>query len=193
MRALLVLCALCLTMPVSAQTAYQKCTTEAGIQVDATGRRSIQTQWHFRTHEAFERCMDEFRKRGGPSVGTNMSSRSSSGNVLPAQTSNRTVVAGQSHKLAHFVSVNPDCSSRGMPHIKIIGAPKNGRITLIRAVDFSAGFSGNYTQCNSQRINGLTASYTAQRSFSGSDAARLLVIYPSGNTRQIAYSLAVSR
>jgi hypothetical protein len=63
-----------LAFPAAAETAYQRCAREVGIQLDSTGRRSIQTTWHFRTHEAFERCMEQFRRSG---AATELSPRAS--------------------------------------------------------------------------------------------------------------------
>src|SRR5215203_7131844 len=184
------------TFTVDAQTRFQKC-AKAGVQLDASGRHSISRSIHFRTEEAFNRCMEQARRSGGGSAASIAPARAASANLvgasLPSVSSAKTAVAGHSLKLDHFVSVNPDCSPRGAPQIRVIGAPAHGKISTARAVDFAKGFSGAYAACAQARTSGTTASYTARSGFSGQDVVRLLVIYSSGNTTQGTYSLTVVR
>jgi hypothetical protein len=67
-----------------------------------------------------------------------------------AQTYNKTVVAGGALALAHYASVNPDCSSRGKTTVRLSSAPAHGSVRLrggpglqlfpgLPAVQFSPG------------------------------------------------------
>jgi hypothetical protein len=58
MRALFAFALWVVAGPAFAQAGFTQCAREAGVQLDATGLRSIGGHGE-RTHEAFNRCMDE--------------------------------------------------------------------------------------------------------------------------------------
>jgi hypothetical protein len=155
----------------SAQTGFTQCAREAGVQLDVTGLRSI-GEHGIRTHEAFDRCMERYRRTGQATVTSSISpTRVSS--ALPAVTAAKTAVAGQPIRLNHFAQVNPDCSVRGVTQVRILQQPRHGRVSMTRATDFAA-FRGDFARCSSRQVPGTTLSYTARPGFVGTDTVRVI-------------------
>ena len=124
-------------------------TQEAGYQLDAFGRRSISMNIPWATEAVFNRCMETARRAGSVSMTASGAPR---GVAFPPISRRKTAVSGHSLRLAHFGSVNPDCSSRGATQIRVIGAPANGRISTARVVDFAGDLAGQYAACNQARL-----------------------------------------
>jgi hypothetical protein len=106
-----------------------------------------------------------------------------------AQSYNKTMPAGGALALAHYASVNPDCSSRGKTIVRLSSAPAHGSVRLKEGWGFSR-FQG-YQQCNSRRVEGVTAEYRPERGFLGADTVSFDVIFPSGKERMETYYVTV--
>jgi hypothetical protein len=112
------------------------------------------------------------------------------GSVADAQSVSKTVAAGGVLKLAHYASVNPDCSSLGMPVVRLSVPPTHGVVRTIKTSDFSH-FSGAFDQCNARRVAGMSVEYRPERGFAGTDTFSLDIIYASGRERAESFAVTV--
>jgi hypothetical protein len=102
----------------------------------------------------------------------------------------KTVAANGVLVVAHYAQVNPDCSSMGMPVVRLSAAPSHGVVRTIKTSGFSR-FTGSYENCNSRRVAGVTAEYRPERAFVGADSFSLDVIFPGGREREEYFSITV--
>ena len=111
---------------------------------------------------------------------------------LASQSVSKTTVSAKTLKLSHFVSVNPDCSSRGASEIRVLAPPQNGRLNVMKTSDFpSFPTDSSYSRCNSARVPGTAVTYLAKAGFSGQESVQVRVFYPTGQARDVSYSIAV--
>lgn len=104
----------------------------------------------------------------------------------------RTVPSGKNQRIDFLASVNPDCSSPGLPTVRLIEGPSNGVVTTDPAMDFKAFPRGNVrARCNARRVRGLKLLYQSTSEFFGIDRVRLLVISASGGEREATYLINV--
>lgn len=104
----------------------------------------------------------------------------------------RTVPSGKNVRIDFFASVNPDCSSIGLPTVRLIDGPGNGVITTDKARDFMSFPQTNVrAKCNKRRLAGLKLLYQSTTEFFGIDRVRLLVISASGGEREATYVINV--
>jgi hypothetical protein len=109
----------------------------------------------------------------------------------PAQAQNsKTVVAGQTLMVGHYASVNPDCSSLGMPVVRLSAPPAHGAIRSVKTSGFSR-FGKPFQECNTRRVRGVTVEYRPEKGFTGADSFGLDIIYASGRERTEAFSVTV--
>ncbi len=102
----------------------------------------------------------------------------------------RIVPSGLNQQIDFFASVNPDCSSPGLPTVRLIDGPQAGTITTDRGRDFMAFPHGNVrAACNKRRVAGLKMFYRSPKGFMGTDRVRILVISASGTGREATYSI----
>jgi hypothetical protein len=102
----------------------------------------------------------------------------------------RTMVAGGALLLAHYASINADCSSRGPVEVRIVSGPTSGAIRVAQGPGYSR-FTGDYQQCSASKVFGANVTYTPQRGFTGSDSVQLDVIFPSGFERIESFAITV--
>jgi hypothetical protein len=107
-----------------------------------------------------------------------------------AQIANKTVAAGGVLKVVHYASVNPDCSSAGMPVVRLSVAPTHGAVGTTKASNF-AHFSGAFDQCSARRVAGVSVEYRPERGFVGADSFSLDIIYASGRERVESFAITV--
>lgn len=104
----------------------------------------------------------------------------------------RTVPTGINRRIDFFASVNPDCSSIGMPTVRLVDGPDHGVITTDKAKDFKPFPRGNVrSKCNSRRLSGLRLFYQSTSEFFGVDRVRLLILSASGDEREATYVIQV--
>ena len=194
---------LALTTSATAQHPHVICAREVGVQLNSRGQSITQT-WHFRTSDAYGRCMDRYR-RGRTTSGAAAPGAAAHAGVqqtravqagsaaqLASQSVSKTTVSAKTLKLSHFVSVNPDCSSRGASEIRVLAPPRNGRLNVMKTSDFpSFPTDSSYSRCNSARVPGTAVTYLAKAGFSGQESVQVRVFYPTGQARDVSYSIAV--
>ena len=104
----------------------------------------------------------------------------------------RTVPSGKNQRIDFFASVNPDCSSIGLPTVRLVEGPTNRVITTDKARDYLAFSRANVrSRCNARRVSGLKLLYQSTTEFFGVDRVRLLVISASGGEREATYVIQV--
>jgi hypothetical protein len=104
--------------------------------------------------------------------------------AVPAGTKNR--------EIGHWYSVHPDCSSAGLPVIRITGSPAHGAVSLRSGSDFPNFPASNPRyRCNLRRVPSTQILYTPQPGFTGSDYLTTDIIFPDGASRQSNYSITV--
>ena len=115
-----------------------------------------------------------------------------SGTVVQAADITRTVPSGKNQRIDFLASLNPDCSSIGMPTVRLLEGPDNGVVTTDRAMDFLPFPKNNIrSKCNSRRVAGLKLFCQSTTEFVGVDRVRQLVISASGGEREATYVIQV--
>jgi hypothetical protein len=106
-----------------------------------------------------------------------------------AQSESKTVASGRALRLAHFASVNPDCTSRGTTVVRVTDMPSHGTLQIKEAKAFST--FRKQQQCDDRRVDGVTVQYWPERGYLGADRVGLDVIFPTGNERTRVYDITV--
>lgn len=106
-----------------------------------------------------------------------------------AQTESKAVASGSVLHLAHFASVNPDCTSRGITVVRVTDAPSHGAVQTRRERGFTT--FRKQQQCDDRRVDGITVEYRPERGYIGTDRIGLDVIYPTGSERTRVYEISV--
>ena len=102
----------------------------------------------------------------------------------------RIVPSGTNQQIDFFASVNPDCSSPGLPVVRLVDGPQAGTITTDKGRDFMAFARGNpRSSCNKRRVAGVKMFYRSPKGFMGTDHVRILVISASGTGREATYAI----
>ena len=103
----------------------------------------------------------------------------------------RYAASGQPLKLGFSYSTNPDCSSVGLPTIRL-STPAHGRVTVTRTTDFPNFPPTNIrSECNRRRVPGTTVHYVSQRGFTGTDYVQEEIIFASGALREQVFNIIV--
>ena len=104
----------------------------------------------------------------------------------------RVVPSGRNQQIDFFASVNPDCSSPGLPTVRLVEGPNQGQITTDKAKDFmNFARSNPRSACNRKRVPGVKMFYRSATGFMGVDHVRVLIISASGTGREANYAIEV--
>jgi hypothetical protein len=99
---------------------------------------------------------------------------------FPNQAS-RLAASGSPVRLDFVYSTNPDCTAAGMPEIRIIQQPQNGRVEITKTADFPNFPASNIrSECNRRRVPGVLVRYISERGFVGADSVTIEGLFPSG-------------
>ena len=102
----------------------------------------------------------------------------------------RIVPSGRNQQIDFFASVNPDCSSPGLPTVRLVDGPNQGMVTTDKARDFLPFPHGNVrSACNGRRVAGVKLFYKAPKGFMGTDHVRILIISAAGTGREASYDI----
>jgi hypothetical protein len=95
------------------------------------------------------------------------------------RTVNRTVAADTVATLDFYLSVNPDCTSRGLSTIRILQQPAHGVVHVVTRDDFPHFPPGNPRfACNVQKLPEVALDYTPAPAFTGPDLIEYEIITP---------------
>jgi len=109
-----------------------------------------------------------------------------------AQTLSLTAISGRALKLNFSNATNPDCSNVGEVVVRLTKEPEHGRVTISKASDFPSFQKKNERHaCNKKRVTGTKTTYVSERGYTGSDAAAIEIIFPTGATARRHYRIDV--
>jgi hypothetical protein len=109
-----------------------------------------------------------------------------------AQHVSLTAISGKPLKLNFSNAINPDCTSKGEPVVRLSQAPQHGKVTISKASDFPSFPKGNARRdCNKKRVAGTQTVYVSERGYFGTDAAAIEIIFPTGATARRSYIINV--
>ncbi len=104
----------------------------------------------------------------------------------------RTAIVGKPVRLDYHYSVNPDCTIRGYPEMRVTGQSRLGSLSTRREGDFPTFPPANVRHvCNTTRVGATHLWYVA--SAPGMDTVSVRVVYPTGNTVTRSYTINVMR
>jgi hypothetical protein len=104
----------------------------------------------------------------------------------------KAVPSGVDQQIDFFASINPDCSSIGIPTVRLVDGPYKGMITTDKGRDFKTFPRGNPRHvCNRKRVAGLKLFYKSQKGFLGTDRVHILILSGSGTGRDETYNIQV--
>jgi hypothetical protein len=81
---------------------------------------------------------------------------------------NISVASGERTKIGVAFSLNPDCSAKVVPEVRIREAPKHGNVESLRELAFPHG-KGEYKKCNGTKVPTTVGYYTSDKGFVGKD------------------------
>ena len=104
----------------------------------------------------------------------------------------KVTVVGKPLNIDTHYSTNPDCTSAGQPTVRIIEAPKHGKVELRETTDFPE-FKANNSRahCNMRRVPVVQITYIPAPGYSGPDSFKTDVVYASGTARLYDYKVDV--
>jgi hypothetical protein len=104
----------------------------------------------------------------------------------------RVVPTDQKRRVDFLYAIYPDCSVIGMPIVRVVDEPRNGKL----AVEKDAGFSNfpandQRYECNKRKSDGVAVVYEPDPGFAGADSLTVHIIMPRGVELKRHYSIEV--
>jgi antitoxin (DNA-binding transcriptional repressor) of toxin-antitoxin stability system len=103
---------------------------------------------------------------------------------------NITAASGSNARLDFWISINPDCTSRGRPVVRVTAAPQNGRALVVPARDFIPQ-NAKLSHCSNRRTAGTHVRYVSRKGFVGTDRVSVEVFFPTGRHLAVTYTIDV--
>jgi hypothetical protein len=104
----------------------------------------------------------------------------------------RGAVSGNKQKIDSAGSLNPDCTSQGIPTIRIVRPPVNGRLTVEQGEDYLNFSKDNpRSQCSTRKSPVMMVYYVSNPGYVGPDVATIEIIYTGGTLRTVQYNINV--
>ncbi|WP_168880022.1 hypothetical protein [Rhizobium sp. P28RR-XV] len=97
-------------------------------------------------------------------------------------------VSGERTEVGRDWSLNPDCSVRGNPSVRVLQAPKHGKLLIQREDVFPYWKNG---KCNSKKVPGNGQYYTSDSGFIGTDRAITRHSYANGFVQDVTTEINV--
>lgn len=92
---------------------------------------------------------------------------------------NALAASGERTRIGRDWSLNPDCSMLALPKVRVIEAPKHGKIEVSAEGIFPYA-TGYYKKCNTTKVRGTAEYYTSNKGFVGNDRTVTRVSYGDG-------------
>jgi hypothetical protein len=109
-----------------------------------------------------------------------------------APTYSPVAVSGVPLKLAHFTSLNADCSSIGDTVVRVTKNPDHGVVMVQKGSGYSYYPAANpHSQCNLRPTAGTNLTYVSSPGYTGPDSVAVDAIYPSGGESHATFNLTV--
>ena len=103
---------------------------------------------------------------------------------------NITVASGERTKLGAALSLNPDCSAKAVPEVRIREAPKHGKVESLRELAFPSG-KGAYKKCSGIKVPATVGYYTSDKGFVGKDRIVIRTSDKSGHVDEGVLNITV--
>jgi hypothetical protein len=95
-------------------------------------------------------------------------------------------------RLDFIYALNPDCSSVGLPSVRVVEQPQNGKVTVENGTGFSNFPPENQRyECNKRKSEGIAVVYRPNPGFAGADSVTIDIIFPTGFESKRHFSLDV--
>jgi hypothetical protein len=104
----------------------------------------------------------------------------------------KTTFSGAVQPVWYFYSLNPDCTSAGVPIVEVVQAPFHGSILIENVKHFTEYPSTNQRyECNRKKSPGVAVVYTSEKSFVGTDRFAVKSVFASGNVQTKEFVVTV--
>jgi Domain of Unknown Function with PDB structure (DUF3857)/Transglutaminase-like superfamily len=104
----------------------------------------------------------------------------------------RVASSDQVLQLAFLFALNPDCSSLGYATVRVLEAPKHGKLAVEQGTGFSTFPQSNQRfACNKRRTDGVNVAYTPEAGYVGADSMLLDIINADGSYNKRHYAIEV--
>ena len=113
--------------------------------------------------------------------------------VVPAvpQIIHKTAIAGQATKLDFSNSLNPDCSVRSIPTIRIVEQPMHGTVQVLEREDYPLFAPNNiHFVCDKNKVKGAAADYIPAPGYLGPDQLTMEILNDEGSDH--TYRIAIT-
>ena len=112
--------------------------------------------------------------------------------MMKKETVKRVVASGITNQLAFFVTLNPDCSSRGEMVVRITNNPQHGSAQTSTISGYlRASQVKEHPNYGKEKVKGIALNYKAESKYTGDDALDIIAFYPDGWAREIHLDLSV--
>jgi len=104
----------------------------------------------------------------------------------------KTALAGATTRIAFVQNLNPDCSVRDVPTVRVLTQPTHGK-TVNKQIDDFGIFPGLMVNvaCNKNKARGASLDYIADGDYTGPDTLTYEVIYSNGTDQTNTVKLTV--
>ncbi len=86
-----------------------------------------------------------------------------------------TVVSGERTQIRRNWSVDNDCSSQGLPKVRVLEGPAHGQVSIVTEKLFP---NTRRAKCRTQKVMGTVTYYTPDKGYVGPDRVKLRQSYP---------------
>jgi len=104
----------------------------------------------------------------------------------------KVVVSGVAQNIAVFYSTNPDCTTQGIPVLRIVTSPVHGTLVSEQGDDYTTYAKDDQRyECNKHKMPMIRLTYQSNAGYVGTDTAKVEVIYPTGGYRSNTYCITI--
>ena len=100
-------------------------------------------------------------------------------------------LSGERTKMGQSYMLNPDCSPRTMPNVKLVQAPEHGSVEFVKENIFANYKNAPQSRCNSRKSPGVSEYYTSKSGYSGKDMYKVRVSYGEGTIKDVTVNFNV--
>ncbi len=104
----------------------------------------------------------------------------------------RSAISDTHQKLDFYNSLNPDCTSPGIPVVTVTKQAAHGQLSFDLSSDYPNFARDNQRyECNKKSVPGVTLYYQSAAGYSGDDAGVVHIIFPGGTFSDVSYRIDV--
>ena len=114
------------------------------------------------------------------------------GQEIPTQPQFRIVLSGARTKVGMSYNLNADCTSAGIPSVRIVEAPKRGKVEIVNEEDYT-NYSKDAQQykCNEKKTEMVNYYYKSNEGFRGKDRFAVEMFFSNGQYRKVVVNVDV--